>query len=353
MRNNTILFLTGSLVLLSCNPNPEDPEEGNSESESVRDEVVNIFSHRYYDSDKELYGIFEEQTGIRVNVKEGDDDNQIAMLKSEGEHTQADMLITVDAGRLYFAKELGLLQSIESVVLERNIPQHLRDPDDQWFALTKRARVIVYDSRIVSSDQLDTYESLTDPEWKNSILIRSSSNIYNQSLLSGIISAKGEKFALDWARGIVSNMARDPKGNDRDQMKEVAAGNGKLAIVNSYYLGKLKNSGNEMERKAAEKLLVFFPNQNDRGTHINISGAGVTKYAKNRENAVKLLEFLSSVEAQEHFALANYEYPVHQDVEPSEILKSWGDFKEDALNLNQLGRNNKKAVEIFKEVGWN
>jgi len=325
------------------------PGQGNEQIEAGE---VNVFSHRFYDSDKELFKRFEAETGITVNVKEEKDDNQIAILQSEGENAEADIIITVDAGRLHFAKELGLLQTIESEVLMNNIPSHLRDVDNQWFGLTKRARVIIYNKETVDPQELSTYEDLTNEKWKGQIFIRSSANIYNQSLLSSIISRSGEEAALDWATGLVANMARVPKGNDRDQIKEVAAGNGKIAIANTYYLGKLLTSDNEMESNAAKAVAVFFPNQNTSGTHINISGAGVVKYSKNKENAIKFLEFLSGVEAQKHFGEANFEYPVHPEVEPSELLKSWGEFVEDKINLNELGVNNVKAVSTFETAGW-
>ncbi|MGB5868400.1 MAG: extracellular solute-binding protein, partial [Arcobacteraceae bacterium] len=221
-----------------------------------------------------------------------------------------------------------------------------------WFALTKRARVIVYNKDKVQPSELSTYEALTNPELKGKVLIRKASNIYNQSLLASMIANDGEVKAKQWATGMVNNFARTPKGSDRDQMKAIAAGIGDVAVVNTYYVGKLLNSNKPAEVMVGEKMGVFFPNQNGKGTHINISGAGVTKYSKNKDNAVKLLEFLVSPKAQSMFAEANYEYPVNKSVKPSALLTSWGTFKEDSLDLEELGKNNAKAVKIFNEVNW-
>ena len=313
---------------------------------------VNIYSHRHYDSDKQLYKMFEKDTGIKVNIVKAKANELINRLENEGKNSPADILITSDAGRLYLAQQKGLLQTIDSKVLNESIPENLRQKDGYWFALTKRARVIVYNKDKVNPNELSTYEALTDASLKGKVLVRQSNNIYNQSLLASIIAHDGKVKAKEWAQGMVNNFARDPKGSDRDQMKAVAAGIGDIAVVNTYYLGKLLNSKKPAEVLVGEKMAVFFPNQNGRGTHINISGAGVTKYSKNKENAVKLLEFLVSPKAQSMFAQANYEYPVNKNVEPSELLKSWGTFKEDSLDLEALGMNNAQAVKIFNEVKW-
>ena len=313
---------------------------------------VNIYSHRHYQTDKQLYKVFEKQTGIKVNIVKAKANELIKRLELEGKNSPADILITADAGRLYLAQQKGLLQKTNSKILNETIPKNLRQKDGYWFGLTKRARVIAYNKDKVNPATLSTYEALTKPEFKGKVLIRKSSNIYNQSLLASIIANDGEVKAKQWAKGIVANMARTPKGSDRDQMKAVAAGLGDLAIVNTYYIGKLLNSKKRSEVAVGKKMAVFFPNQNGRGTHINISGAGITKYSKNKENAIKLLEFLVSPKAQSVFAKANYEYPVNPNVEPSPLLKSWGTFKEDTLPLETLGKNNAQAVKIFNEVKW-
>ena len=353
MKINQVVFIGLLAFLWSCGGATTQTE--NAAKEEVKEkkqEVVNVYSHRFYDADKELFKRFEEATGIVVNVKKDKDDKLIQLLQTEGENTQADVLVTVDAGRLYYASELDLLQSVTSEKLEQNVPAGSRESDGYWYGLTKRARVIAYSNERVQPGQLSTYEALTNEEWKGKISIRSSSNIYNQSLLASMIAHHGEEKALEWAKGMVDNMWQEPKGNDRDQVKNVALGKADVAVINTYYMGKLLNSSNELEKEAAAKVSLFFPNQEDRGTHINVSGAGVVKHAKNKENAIKLLEFLTSIEAQKVYAESNYEYPVNPNVEPSELLKSWGDFKMDELNLKQLGTENSTAVKVFNEAGW-
>lgn len=313
---------------------------------------VNVYSHRHYDTDKALYKAFEKETGIKVNVVKAKAGELIKRLKMEGELSPADIFIAVDAGNLHRAKSEGLFKSVSSKTLEANIPAHLRDSEGQWYGLTKRARIVAYDKSRVKASDLSTYAALADAKWKDRILIRSSNNMYNQSLLASIIEHEGEAKATAWAKGIVANMARTPKGNDRDQMRSVVAGEGDLAIVNTYYLGKLATSRDPKDVKVAESLTLFFPNQDTTGTHINISGAGITKSSKNTEEAIKLLEFLTSPKAQQQYSEANFEYPVNPSVEPGSLIASWGTFKEDKLSLVKLGENNKKAVKIFNTVNW-
>ncbi|MEM0997755.1 MAG: Fe(3+) ABC transporter substrate-binding protein [Bacteroidota bacterium] len=342
-----ILFL--AVAMTACQG---ETSEGGETTEKTDEQVVNVYTHRHYDVDQQLFAQFEEETGIKVNVVNANADELIQKMEAEGEASPADVLITVDAGRLARAKDKELLQPVQSEFLEKTIPAHLIDTDKQWFALTKRARVIVYVKETVKPEELSTYEALADPIWKGRILIRSSSNIYNQSLLASLIANLGEDAARGWAEGVVENFARTPKGNDRDQVKAAAAGDGDLAIVNTYYLGRMLNSEDAVEANAGKAVGIFFPNQEDRGAHINISGAGVARHAPNQENAVKFIEFLASKEAQEVFAEANYEYPVNPEVEPAELLQSWGDFKEDQLPLSQLGEFNKLANLTFDVVGW-
>ncbi len=313
---------------------------------------VNVYSHRHYDADKQLFNMFEKKTGIKVNVVNAKANELMKRLEKEGKNSPADVFITADVGRLYLAQQKGLLQKIDSKFLNETIPKNLREKDGHWFGLTKRARVIVYNKDKVNPSELSTYEDLTTSKWHKRVLIRKSSNIYNQSLLASMIASEGEKEAKAWAKGIVNNMARTPAGSDRDQMKAVVAGVGDVAIVNTYYVGKLLNSKKTNEVMVGKKMGVFFPNQNGRGTHINISGAGVTMSSKNRDNAIKLLEFLVSPEAQSIFANANYEYPVNPNVKPSKLLQSWGSFKEDTTPLYKFGVYNADAVKIFNEVNW-
>lgn len=334
------------LAVFSCST-------GNQRNEEAKSEEVNVYTHRHYEVDQLLFQRFTELTGIKVNVINASADELIQKLEIEGESSPADVLITVDAGRLHRAKEKDLLRPVTSDLLNQNIPANFRDPEGYWFGLTYRARVIAYSKERINPDQLTTYEDLADSKWKGKVLVRSSGNIYNQSLLASIIVANGREEAKNWARSLRSNMARNPKGNDRDQVKAVAAEEGDLAIVNTYYIGRLLESENPEEVKAGESVGIFFPNQEGRGTHINVSGAGVVKYAPNRENAIKFIEFLSDTEAQKVFAQANYEYPVKPGIKLHKLLQSWGEFKADTINLSLLGINNKEAVLIFDEVGWN
>lgn len=314
--------------------------------------VVNVYSHRHYDADRALFARFTELTGIEVNLVSASADELITRLENEGENSPADVLITVDAGRLHRAREKGLLQPVQSEVLEANIPGNLRDPEGYWFGLTKRARILAYDPEKVGAGELKSYEDLTGPEWRGRVLVRSSSNVYNQSLLASIIAAVGEEDAAEWAAGIVANMARQPSGSDTDQAKAVAAGVGDVAIVNSYYVARLKGSSDPENRRIGERLAVVFPNQDGRGTHINVSGAGVTKSSKNRENAIRFIEFLAGDEAQRTFSETNFEYPANPNVAPAALLQEWGEFKQDTLNLARLGELNADAVKIFDRVGW-
>lgn len=338
-----ILFLAClTLMLASC-------EENTSKDEK---QEVNVYTHRHYESDQELFKLFEEETGIQVNVINASADELIQKMVLEGAQSPADVLITVDAGRLYRAKEKELLQSVSSSFLDSIVPSHLKDEENHWFALTKRARVVAYAKERVDPSEIISYENLVNEEWKGKLLLRSSSNIYNQSLMASIIANNGEEAASLWAKALVGNMARSPKGNDRDQVIAVAKGEGDLAVVNTYYVGKMLQSNDKTELESAQKVGIYFPNQDDRGTHINISGAGVAKYSPNKENATAFIEFLLSEKAQAIFASSNFEYPVNEAVEMADLLKQWGEFKEDELSLNKLGEFNKRAVILFDEAGW-
>ena len=313
---------------------------------------VNVYSHRHYDSDKILFKKFEDKTGIKVNVVTAKAEELVSKLAIEGENTPADLLITSDIGNLYEAKSRSLLQATNSKILTENIPSHLRDSDNSWFALTKRARIFVYNPAKVDAKDLNDYFSITDPKFKGRVITRSSSNSYNKALLASIIANHGEAKALEFSKGLVANFATEPKGGDRDQIRSVAAGDADIAIVNTYYLGVMLNGKDQKDLDIAKSVKIFFPAQKTTGTHVNISGAGVTKYAKNKENAVKLVEFLSSEEAQSIFAEGNHEYPVNVKVKPSATVASWGTFKEDTIELNKIGENNKKAVDIATQGNW-
>ncbi len=313
---------------------------------------VNVYSSRHYSGDKIVFERFTKQTGIKINVIEGDVGPLLQRMQAEGRNSPADLLITVDAGNLWRATEADLLQPVKSSVLELTIPERLREPSGLWFAVSQRARVIIYNKDKVKPSDLSTYEDLAAPKWKGRILVRSSNHVYNQSLLASIIAADGPEKAEAWARGIAANLARPPKGGDTDQIKAVAAGEGDIAISNTYYFARLQSSTKAEDKAVVEKLGIFFPNQNGRGTHVNVSGVGVAKYAPNRDNAIKLLEFLVSAESQKDFAEGNYEYPVRAGVPQSPAVMEWGPFKADSVNAAVLGRNNAEAVKVADRSGW-
>ena len=313
---------------------------------------INVYTHRHYDSDKILFKKFTDITGIEVNVIKGSADQLIQRLQSEGSNSPADILLTVDAGRLVRAKDMGLLEPVSSKILTKNVPKMMRDSENHWFGLSVRARVIAYAKDRIKENELSTYEDLADPKWRGKIVVRSSNNIYNQSLLASLINENGSKKALKWAKSVRNNMARKPRGNDRDQARAVASGVADLAIINTYYLGLLANSSDKADREVAEKLNIFFPNQNGRGTHINISGVAVTKSSKNKKEAIRFIEFLTDEDNQRIFSEANYEYPLDYNNSKSKIHLKWGRFKADNIDLTILGKNNAEAVKIFDLAGW-
>jgi iron(III) transport system substrate-binding protein len=337
-----VVFISMILVLSSCGEAPKKSNE------------INLYSQRHYKVDEQQYKVFEKETGIKVNVVKANADELIERLKNEGENSPADLFITVDAGKLQKAKDLDLLQKISSPIINQNVDVDLKDVNGYWIPITYRARIVVYSKDRVDVSELSTYDNLTDEKWRNKVLVRSSSNAYNQALLSSIIANTGEESASKWTSKLVKNFARDPKGNDRDQVKAITAGQGDLAIVNSYYIGLLLSSENEEEIKAGNSVGVFFPNQgeDESGSHINVSGIGLAKNAPNKENAIKLMEFLTSESAQKTYTDTSYEYPANPNVEPNEIVKKWGSFKKDILDLNKLGVFRNKAIEIFDKSDW-
>lgn len=311
---------------------------------------VNVYSSRHYDTDKQLYKMFEKKTGISVNVIQAKADALIKRMESEGKNSPADVLITVDAARIHKADSKGLFQPIQSKYLDENVPSKLRDKDNKWFAVSKRARIIAVKKGANVPSNIN-YEDLADPKYKGQIMVRSSSNVYNQSLMAAVIAHHGVEKATAWAKGIVANMARNPKGSDRDQARGVAAGIGSIAIMNTYYVGKLAN-GSASDKDVVKKINVVFPKFKNGGTHVNVSAAGVAKYSKNKENAIKFIEFLASKDAQAIFAKGNYEYPVVKGSEISPLVKSWGTLVEDDVTINKLGENNAAAVKALDKAGW-
>lgn len=315
-------------------------------------EEVNVYSGRHYRSDELLFQRFTEQTGVRVNLIKADSDQLINRILLEGENTQADLYITADVGRLARAVRQGVLQPIPEPEVLSLVPENLREPGGHWVGLTQRARVIVYHRDRVQSHELSTYEALADEQWKGRILVRSSQSHYNQTLLASIIAANGIEKATAWSQAVVDNMAQSPRGNDRDQVKAIAAGVGDLALINTYYLGLLLHSSNQEERQIAAEVGLFFPNQQGRGAHVNLSGLGITRHAKNEKNAIKLIRFLLSNESQTFLANENFEYPALAGAEWPELLQQWGAFKSDTVNIGQLGERIPDAMLVFNKTGW-
>ena len=319
---------------------------------SANDAVVNIYSARKEALILPLLERFKAETGIDFRLVTGKADGLLKRLEVEGKASPADVFITTDAGRLQRAKEAEVLQPVDNEVLNAAIPPALRDRDNYWFGMSQRARVIFYAKDRVDPSLLSTYEALTDAEWKGRVCIRSSGNIYNQSLVASMIETRGVEETEAWARGLVANFARKPGGGDTDQLRAVAAGQCDIAVANTYYFGRLVNSDKEKDREVAASLGLFWPNQQDRGAHVNVSGAGITRFAKHREEAERLLEFLVSPESQAWYAAVNNEFPVVEGAEISPTLQSWGSFKADSLNLTHLGENNRDAVQLMDRAGW-
>lgn len=329
--------------LAACSPQGEDVE--------ITGEV-NLYSSRHYDTDLALYEDFTRETGIKVNRIEAGADALIERVSSEGEFSPGDLLITVDAGRLWRAEEAGILTPVDSEVLNERIPASLRHPDGLWFGLSTRARVIIYNKETGAPAPLATYDDLANPAHRGSICVRSSSNIYNISLLASIIAHDGPQKAQEWAKGIVANFARPPQGNDTANIEAVAAGECKISVVNSYYLARYATDDAE-GKKVMDAIGIIFPNQDSTGTHVNVSGAGLLKHAPNRENAIRFLEYLTQEKAQGYFANGNNEYPAVPGIAPTSAVEKLGAFKPDTLNAAELGKNQAEAVQIFDRAGWN
>jgi iron(III) transport system substrate-binding protein len=315
--------------------------------------VLNLYSSRHYETDEALYTNFTKQTGIKINRIEGGEDALIERIRNEGDKGPADVLITVDAGRLWRAEQLGLFQPVKSPVLESRLPASYRHPDGLWFGFSARARIIAYSKERVKPAEIARYEDLANPKWKGRICTRSAGHVYNLSLLSSLVNYMGEARTEEWAKAVSSNLARTPKGGDTDQLKAVAAGECDLALSNTYYYVRLLRSQKPDEKAVAEKVGVILPNQQDRGTHVNISGAGVMKHAPNRESAVLFLEYLASDAAQNYFANGNNEWPVVPSVtSDNAALATLGKFKTDSLNLGSIGRNQPVAQKIADRSGF-
>ncbi|MEO1620917.1 MAG: Fe(3+) ABC transporter substrate-binding protein [Cyanobacteria bacterium J06632_3] len=320
---------------------------------SAQTQEVNLYSSRHYNTDTALYEGFTDLTGIRVNLLEGKADELLARIQAEGDNSPADVFMTVDAGRLWRAEQAGIFASVNSSTLNSNIPENLRHPDGKWFGFSKRARVIMYNKDEVEPSDLSTYEDLASSKWRGKVLIRSSGNIYNQSLVASMIANDGVEATEEWARGLVRNFARPPEGNDRAQIEGAAAGVGDIAIANTYYLPRYAVGAEDPTKQAIfDQIGVFFPNQEGRGTHINISGGGVLSSAPNPSAARQFLEYLSETEAQAFFAEGNNEYPVVKSATLAPVVESFGEFEEDTLSVAAYGENLAEAVQLMDRVGW-
>ena len=313
---------------------------------------VNLYSARQENLIKPLLDQFTEKTGVKVNLVAGKADALLQRLQTEGRNSPADVLLTVDAGRLHRAVAAELTQPVNSELLNDVIPSQYRDPDGHWFGLSLRARPIMYAKDRVKPSELSTYEDLADAKWKGRVCIRSSGNIYNQSLVASMLAADGLGSVQSWADSFVKNFARPPAGGDRDQLKAAVAGQCDVAVANTYYLVTMHQSSDEAQREAANQMAVFWPNQDGRGAHVNVSGAAMLKSSKNTDEAVQLIEFLASEEAQRWYADKNGEYPVRAGVPMSDLLASWGEFKADDVNMRELGRFNAEAVRLMDRAGW-
>jgi iron(III) transport system substrate-binding protein len=322
-----------------------------------QDKVLNLYSARHYQTDEALYNNFTQATGIRINRVDADDAGILTRLKSEGSASPADVILLVDAARLWRAEEDGLFQPTRSATLEARVPATLRGVDSgqgsAWFGLSTRARVVVYNKISVKRDEVDTYEKLADPKNKGKVCTRSGSHPYNLSLFGAVMEHMGEAATETWLKGVVDNMARAPKGGDTDQIKAVASGECQIALTNTYYLARMMRSDKPDERAAMEKVRIVFPNQQTWGTHVNIAGAAIARYAPNRAAALQFVEYLSSDAAQAYFANGNNEWPVVRSVKlANPALDAMGDFKAETIPVSVVGRNQGKVQQILDRVGF-
>lgn len=321
---------------------------------SVKASEVNLYSAQKEHLIRPILNQFEEKTGIKVNMVTVDKAALVARLANEGKNTPADIALTIDIGNIYQLKSKDLLQPINSAILLEQVPAYLRDPENYWFGLTMRFRAIFYNKDKVKAGEVKNYEDLADARWRDSLLIRSSSHVYNQSLVASYLINNGEEKTKEWLAGIVANLARPPQGGDSVQIKALAAGEGSLAVGNSYYYGKLVFGDSKLRNELVnEKVAIILPNQDNTGAHVNIRGGGVTKYAKNKENAIKLLEFLVSDEAQLFFANVNFEYPVKADIPLPAGVKAWGkNLKTDKISLEEIAKQQNRAIYLMDQAGW-
>ena len=341
-----VAVATVALILAACG------QSGDSAAPAADGGVVNVYSSRHYDADEALYARFTEQTGIRVNVVEGNADQLIARLRAEGEASPADVFVAADAGALWRAQEAGLLQATSSDTINSRIPANLRAPGGEWFGFARRARIVAYDPARVRPEEVDTYEEIASPRFRGKLCVRSSESVYNLSLVGALIEAWGPERARKWVEGVVANMARPPEGGDRDQIRAVAAGVCEIALTNSYYFIRMGNGEEAADREVAGKLRLAYPSLNGQGAHVNVSGGGVAAHAPNRDNAVRLLEFLSTPESQTIVAQMNFEYPISPDVAAPAPVDAYAGFQANPMAVSLYGPRQGEAQSMMSAAGW-
>ncbi len=341
-----VAVATVALILAACG------QSGDSAAPAADGGVVNVYSSRHYDADEALYARFTEQTGIRVNVVEGNADQLIARLRAEGEASPADVFVAADAGALWRAQEAGLLQATSSETINSRIPANLRAPGGEWFGFARRARIVAYDPARVRPEEVDTYEEIASPRFRGKLCVRSSESVYNLSLVGALIEAWGPERARKWVEGVVANMARPPEGGDRDQIRAVAAGVCEIALTNSYYFIRMGNGEEAADREVAGKLRLAYPSLNGQGAHVNVSGGGVAAHAPNRDNAVRLLEFLSTPESQTIVAQMNFEYPISPDVAAPAPVDAYAGFQANPMAVSLYGPRQGEAQSMMSAAGW-
>lgn len=349
MRAGMILAVSAMLSVAACGEAADQPATPATDQGGG---VVNLYTARHYDSDLALYDQFTAATGIRINRIEGNADQLIARITSEGAASPADVFVAADAGALWRAKQAGLLQAIQSQTLDARIPENLRDPDGQWYGYMRRARVVAYDTAKVQLTEIDTYDEIASPRFAGKLCVRSADSIYNLSLTGALIEAWGPEKAAEWVNGVVANMARPPQGGDRDQIRAVGAGVCEVALTNSYYYIRMANGDDAGDREITANVALGFPSLDGQGAHVNVSGGGVTANAPNRENAIKLLEFFASTAAQEHAARYNNEFPASADVAPPPPVDAYANFPAHPMPVSAFAARQPEAQSMMSDAGW-
>lgn len=338
----TITFTLAAALLSGCSQSGKEPGA----------QEVNLYTARHYDSDLPLYERFTKETGIKINRIEGNADQLIARMKSEGANSPADLFVTADAGALWRAQQAGLFQPIRSETLDNRIPANLREPEGNWYGFMRRARVVAYDSSKVRPEEIDDYAKLAGPRFRGKLCVRSADSVYNLSLVGAMIEGLGSDKANAWVRGIVANMARPPEGGDRDQIRAVGAGVCEIALTNSYYYIRMANGSDQADRRVTDRVKLGFPSLNGQGAHVNISGGGVAANAPNKDNAVRLLEFFATADAQRHIASSNNEFPASSDVTPPPPVDSYAKFTAHPMSVAAFARRQPEAQSMMSQAGW-